>query len=253
MDIDSNQIDVFQLSSYAQKLPKSNPNVYQRYIDKIKVIGNIDPYCIKFRLCDLPTSVTTGSVVDFLINFRSPYTGNSMKNSRSLEGYKKFESGFVHTVEGMIIEGKYVVVGKVVHSMRMNEKMLQPWIIIDNRGTILSSHCNCVAGVSETCSHVSAILYYLANLHAQSTDRRTTVTGMPAYWRQPPKRIKEDVYKQVQDTDYGKEIKKFHDSTYTKSKEDFVGLLKTIARAGGDAVILNRICDCTNYLPHQMA
>lgn len=105
---------VSKLSEYAKNLPRRYPDVFQRYLDKIKVIGFQDPYTIKFRTSKLPTTVRTGSVIDYLINFRSPYTGEYMKNSRSLEGFKKFEGGFIHSVCGLVVGNFHVVVGKVM-------------------------------------------------------------------------------------------------------------------------------------------
>ncbi|XP_053698602.1 uncharacterized protein LOC128745553 [Sabethes cyaneus] len=239
--------DQFKLSSYACNLPKENSNVYQRYLDKIKMIGRIDPYTIKFQKPELPTKVTTGSVIDYLINFRSPYTGNIIKNSRSMEGYKKFENGFVHSVDGKLLGEEYIVMGKVIHSMRLNESMLRPWIIVRKPGNILCAHCNCIAGISETCSHVSAVLYSLANLHAQCTDRRITVTDIPAYWWQPLKLVKEDIYKQVKDTNNGNATNKFCDSNSVPTREEFCNLLQKIGKDGGDEVILNRICNKATF------
>lgn len=104
---------VSKLSEYANNLPRGPPNVFQRYLEKIKVIGFHDPYAIQFKTSELPTTVRTGSVVDYLINFRSPYTGEHIRNSRSLEGYKKFEGGFIHSLRGTVLGNFHVVVGKV--------------------------------------------------------------------------------------------------------------------------------------------
>lgn len=49
--------------------------------------------------------------------------------------------------------------------MRSDKAALDAWIIVQNDGTIESGHCNCVAGLSETCSHISTLLYALANLY----------------------------------------------------------------------------------------
>ncbi|KXJ82564.1 hypothetical protein RP20_CCG012865 [Aedes albopictus] len=95
-----------------------------------------------------------------------------MKNHRSLEGYRKYEAGFVSSVSGQMINNSYIVLAKVLHSMKIRDTVLKPWTIINMNGNILFAHCDCVAGFSETCSHVSAALYFLANLHAQTVDRR---------------------------------------------------------------------------------
>lgn len=65
--------------------------------------------------------------------------------------------------------------------MRLNEKPLHPWVIVEKDGRIMSAHCDCTAGISETCSHVSAVLYALANLHAQSTDGKVNYQFVSSY------------------------------------------------------------------------
>lgn len=49
--------------------------------------------------------------------------------------------------------------------MKLDEAYLTPWIIIKENGSVSSAHCTCVAGLSETCSHVSTVLFALANRH----------------------------------------------------------------------------------------
>lgn len=102
-----------RLSSYALSLQRDSPNVFKRYVDKLKSIALYDPFATPISQAQLPVTVTTGHVVEYLLNFRSPYTGNPIFNDRSLEGYRKYEAGFVHSVSGKIVNGNYVVSGKV--------------------------------------------------------------------------------------------------------------------------------------------
>lgn len=44
-----------------------------------------------------------------------------------------------------------------MHSQRLNEKYLSPWIIAKVDGQIECSHCDCVAGLGEVCTHVAAV------------------------------------------------------------------------------------------------
>ncbi|XP_062700210.1 uncharacterized protein LOC115258411 [Aedes albopictus] len=235
-----------RLSEYARKLPQNNPNVRKRYIEKIKIIKFNDPYTLQLS-SDMPTTVTTGHVVDYLINFKSPYTGESVKNLRSLDAYRKFEAGFVQSMKGRLMENFYIVVGKVAHLMRLNEKPLNPWVIVQKEGMIISAHCDCAAGISETCSHVSAILYALANLHQLTTDGKITVTDVPAYWKQPRKRVKDDLYKMVKDVGYGKKIKRYYDTNINKSHTDFLNLLEMIKQDGNNAAVFGSHCDGVNF------
>ena len=47
---------------------------------------------------------------------------------------------------------------KVNPSQRMREKPLLPWVIFETSGEVLACHCNCMAGLGETCSHVASLL-----------------------------------------------------------------------------------------------
>ena len=41
----------------------------------------------------------------------------------------------------------------------MNDPSLQPWLILEPDGTVISAHCNCMAGIGEVCSHIGALLF----------------------------------------------------------------------------------------------
>ena len=51
---------------------------------------------------------------------------------------------------------------QVNHSQRMNEKPLTPWVLSMMDGKILAGHCDCMAGLGETCSHVASLLWVVA-------------------------------------------------------------------------------------------
>ena len=46
-----------------------------------------------------------------------------------------------------------------MHSQKTRETPLQPWVIAESSGGLITSHCNCMAGLGETCTHVGAILF----------------------------------------------------------------------------------------------
>lgn len=48
---------------------------------------------------------------------------------------------------------------QVFHSQSLCEKPLKPWVIIEQDGTVLTAHCNCMAGIAESCSHIAAVLF----------------------------------------------------------------------------------------------
>ena len=45
----------------------------------------------------------------------------------------------------------------VNHSQKLNEKPLTPWLVAEKEGKIHAAHCDCMAGLGETCSHVAAL------------------------------------------------------------------------------------------------
>ena len=70
-----------------------------------------------------------------------------------------------------------------MYSMRLNEKLLQPWVLISQSGVVVSAHCGCMAGLAETCTHVGTLLFKIEAV--VRVREKETVTGVPAYWMIP--------------------------------------------------------------------
>ncbi|ROI59877.1 hypothetical protein DPX16_0526 [Anabarilius grahami] len=49
-----------------------------------------------------------------------------------------------------------------MHSQRLNEPPLKPWVIVSSAGKVECAHCTCMAGVAETCTHVGALVEFAA-------------------------------------------------------------------------------------------
>lgn len=177
------------LSEYYNTL---DPHVKQRYLDKISVIG-IDPATLHGAKLDpecLPP-IESVDLVSYLVLETSFYTKEQFKNSKSLEAYNQMVSGFVTSVQGLQISDKYVVIGKVRHSQRMNDPPLPVWIICASNGTILSAHCmGCKAGLGESCSHVASVLYYVESwtkIHGKLACTQVKCTWLlPSYVNEVP-------------------------------------------------------------------
>ena len=148
------------LSEYAQSL---DSHVKTRYLQKISVI-RADPNSIPDDQFDrecLPP-IEAIDLLGYLVLETSYYTKEQFKAYKSLEAYNQMVSGFVTSVRGKIVSGKFVVVAKVRHSQRMNDPLVRIWLIADEKGTILSAHCmGCKAGLAESCSHVASVIFYL--------------------------------------------------------------------------------------------
>lgn len=72
---------------------------------------------------------------------------------------------------------------QVLHSQRINETPLKPWVIIANDGQVCCAHCTCMAGIAESCTHVGALLFKIEA--AVRIRGKKTVTDVPAYWKIP--------------------------------------------------------------------
>ena len=86
-----------------------------------------------------------------------------------------------------------------MHSQKLRDKPLEPWIIAEKDGEILAAHCTCMAGLGETCTHVASLLFAVS---ATVTIRDSkTVTEEKAYWLIPSP-VKNIEYKEIKEIDF---------------------------------------------------
>ena len=81
----------------------------------------------------------------------------------------------------------------------MSEKPLTHWIIAHEGGRILAGHCDCMAGLGETCLHVASLLWVIEL--GVETRESLTVTQKSAYWILPPA-VKSVPYAPVKDIEF---------------------------------------------------
>ena len=186
------------LSEYGTALES---HVKLRYLKKISVLG-IDPFiipCEEFNPECLPP-IEQSDLFGYLVLQTSYYTNDQFKNYRSLEAYNQVVSGFVASVGGRIISGKYVVAAKVRHSQRMNDPLVNVWIITESEGAIISAHCSgCKAGLAESCSHVASAMMYIecwARING-----KMACTQVKCSWLLPTY-VNEVTYERVRDIDF---------------------------------------------------
>lgn len=73
------------------------------------------------------------------------------------------------------------------------------WVAIKPCGSVLCGHCTCMAGLSEVCNHVGAVLY--KTMHEVSTASEISCTSLPNKWL--PATVKKTVSPaQVRDIDF---------------------------------------------------
>ncbi|XP_062544384.1 uncharacterized protein LOC134211503 isoform X2 [Armigeres subalbatus] len=99
-----------------------------------KSVGK-DPYLLTMSQSVLPVTVSYESIIEYALHQKSAYTGAGFHCFKAVEAKQRFECGMVKLVEGIRlgVGDLYVVRGKVMHSMKMNEPNLTPWIVINGR------------------------------------------------------------------------------------------------------------------------
>ena len=83
----------------------------------------------------------------------------------------------------------------------MSERPLTPRVVCENSGKVLFTHCDCMAGLGESCSHVASLLWAIE----AGCKRRDslTVTDKKAYWVLPTS-VKTVPYARVKDINFWK-------------------------------------------------
>ncbi|XP_033624667.1 uncharacterized protein LOC117288078 [Asterias rubens] len=127
------------------------------------------------------------------IHTPSHYSGSSeLKCYKSLlEAYKYFTAGLVgnHLIAGVDVavgssKGRhYVMTAFVGHSQKQNEASLKVWVAAKDDGNILTAHCTCMAGMGETCSNITAVLFAVEA--AIRSRVRASCTDLPCRWLNP--------------------------------------------------------------------
>ena len=102
----------------------------------------------------------------------------------------------------------------------MPETPTRSWIIANMGGKIISAHCDCMAGLGESCSHVGALLFYVEAV-VKIRDNKT-VTQDKAYWMLPAA-CKEVPYQEIANIDFtspGTLRKKFDQKVVEKENKN---------------------------------
>lgn len=147
-----------EFSSYYKNLEPILKNDYKK-----KVINlGFDPFNEKVEYKnEFPQDLTTRDIVSYLCFKKSNETENILYAAKGLDGLDMATKGWVKEIKGIKTSFGHVVYARVFHSMRMNETPLKTWAAIESNAKIKNSHCDCVAGFGEVCTHVGILLFYL--------------------------------------------------------------------------------------------
>ena len=146
-----------KLSDYAENLSSA---AKKRYKSKLgEILSEVDPYIdgVFNYSADL-LGVTYEQIYDFLVN--SIHSSNRKQNAfKSLDAYRTVcAEGWLSSIQVKEWKRGITVRGDVKPSQRSGI-LYKTWVAIQKSGAVVSGHCTCMAGISEACNHVGALLY----------------------------------------------------------------------------------------------
>jgi len=132
------------------------------------------------------------------------------QNYKSLDSYKYFIAGWVIEHKWKLINDCCLITGKVNHSYAVSTTPLQPWVIVRSSGVVVCGHCTCMAGLSEMCSHVGALLFWIEFIVRKREEK--SCTSGPNQWLEPTS-IKKVPYLELRRIEFTSAKKKYQQCT----------------------------------------
>jgi len=77
----------------------------------------------------------------------------------------------------------YLITARVKYPQKLSVTPVKAWVAVEQSGIIICAHCDCMAGLGEACSHISAIVFAL---DANTQERKSlSCTSLPCSWLPP--------------------------------------------------------------------
>jgi len=114
-------------------------------------------------------------------------------------------------------QGRMIATANVRHSQSVTAPPLKSWVAAERCGTIICSHCTCMAGLGGACSHIAALLF-AAEAHNRLKD--TSCTSQPCAWLSP--NMKNVAYVPISGIDFTASTTKRGSKAIKISQQEFV-------------------------------
>ena len=110
----------------------------------------------------------------------SVYSYSKQNAFKSLDAYRTVcAEGWLSSLQVKEWKRGIIVRGEVKPSQRSGI-LYKTWVAIQKSGAVVSGHCTYMAGISEACNHVGALLYKCM----QQKTEETSSTSKPNKWYQ---------------------------------------------------------------------
>ena len=184
--------EVSALSEYAKYLGAADGERYRQKLTYTR--GDLsmklpDPYTIKQGWVADPAQLPPTDykcIYNYLIKTPGPFTGEALESYKSLDAYNYFVCGYVQEVRQHNVESNSPVVfvkAVVTPGQRVTETPHEPWVCLDKvAGYVVASHCSCMAGLGEACSHIAALLFSVEAVNYCAINDHPAATSVRCIW-----------------------------------------------------------------------
>lgn len=125
-------------------------------------------------------------IYEFLINGNAlPMSRDSPAAFKSLDAFRMVcAEGWLSTLTIKDCPSTVVVKG-FVKPFQRSGVLYETWVAVKHNGSVLCGHCTCMAGLSEVCNHIGAVLYKCM----QEAPQEVSSTSFQNKWLPPKKTV----------------------------------------------------------------
>ena len=100
-------------------------------------------------------------IFNYLMFFPSELCSKDLNDYKNSKAYSYHKSGWLQPLLYHNLTGSNfcILKGECRKSQSVNDPFQKFWIILEKSAKIRSCHCNCMAGMSETCNNVAAAMF----------------------------------------------------------------------------------------------